>query len=332
MGPPSWRCGGCWRVGVRAAGLRVGSGPRRDNRSCDRTTCAAVVGTLQGLLRAGGRGCCGGHVVRTVQLLGNRAAVVATRGGVGLASAQRGVAASRRCCGRCRGCCEWADGAPGPGPAVTTPAASGQLRGGAELSPWRELSTIWRGGSRAAARKSQHHRMSPEARAALPTVLHRKELLAAGVTEDEIRTARRTGAWTRLHRGAYCASDAMPSEKELVHQLRAVAIASRSPHLVLSHVSAAAVHHLPIWGTDLSVVHLTRLSASGGRTGPGRRVHAIELRPAEVVVHGGVRVTSVARTLIDVGCTAGFATTVIAADAALHRAAVDPRGVGRCAR
>ena len=41
----------------------------------------------------------------------------------------------------------------------------------------------------------------------------------------------------------------------------------------------------------------------------------------------GVRVTSVARTLIDVGCTAGFATTVIAADAALHRGVVTPEAL-----
>ena len=184
------------------------------------------------------------------------------------------------------------------------------------------LRLLARGGA-----ESQDRRMSPEARAALPTVLHRQELLASGVTEDEIRTARRTGAWTNLHRGAYCASDSMPSEKEPLHRLRALAIASRSPHLVLSHVSAAAMHHLPIWGTDLSVVHLTRLGPSGGRSGPGRRVHATELRPEEITVQGGARLTSAVRTLIDVGCTAGFATTLIAADAALHRELVRPQAL-----
>lgn len=160
--------------------------------------------------------------------------------------------------------------------------------------------------------------------AELPSILHRQALLATGVTEDEIRTACRTRAWSTLHRGAYCASESLPSSKEELHRLRARAVAARSPHLVLSHVSAAALYGLPLWGVDLSAVHLTRLGTSGGRIGPGRRVHSADLEPLEIAEKGGVRLTSVARTLVDVGCSAAFGSAVISADAALHRKLVTP--------
>ena len=93
----------------------------------------------------------------------------------------------------------------------------------------------------------------PTAPDGLPEVLHRTALLAGGFTDDEIRTSRRSGQWVALHRGTYCAADAVAALKyEQLHRLRAWAIASRSPHLVVSHVSAAAVLGLPIWASRWS--------------------------------------------------------------------------------
>lgn len=88
---------------------------------------------------------------------------------------------------------------------------------------------------------------------------------------------------------------------------------------MLSHLSAAAALRLPLWGTRLEDVHLTRIGASGGRSAPGRIVHTAALGPGEIVKVDGIRVTSIIRTLIDVACTASFNSTVVAADAALHR-------------
>src|SRR5690349_16051764 len=85
-----------------------------------------------------------------------------------------------------------------------------------------------------------HRRMQPDRTPPLPPVMYRQALLASGVTEDEIRWARRNGTWTRLYRGSYCASESTLSlDKEGMHRLRAIAVAGRSPQLVLSHLSAA---------------------------------------------------------------------------------------------
>jgi hypothetical protein len=111
---------------------------------------------------------------------------------------------------------------------------------------------------------------------------------------------------------------------DLKYELRARAVAARSPHLVLSHISAGAVLRLPISGVRLDVVHLTRIGKGGGRSGPGRTVHSARLDPGEILTGNGFQVTNVARTLIDTACSAPFATTVIAADNALHRRLITP--------
>jgi very-short-patch-repair endonuclease len=171
--------------------------------------------------------------------------------------------------------------------------------------------------------------MQPDQPPPLPTVLYRQALLASGITEDEIRWARSKGSWTKLHRGTYCASESMTSlSKEDLHRLRAIALAGRSPQLVLSHVSAAAVHRLPLFGVQLDTIHLTRLGANGGRSQPGRVVHVADLRPDELLNRNGFQITSVARTLLDHACTASFAAAVVAIDHALHHELVTPEALG----
>ena len=158
--------------------------------------------------------------------------------------------------------------------------------------------------------------------------MYRQALLASGVTEDEIRWARKNGTWTRLHRGSYIPSEPISAlDKEAMHRLRAIAVAGRSPHLVLSHISAAAIHRVPLFGVQLDTVHLTRVGASGGRTGPGRVVHVAELGPDEVMTRNGVQLTNVARTLVDFACTVPFASAVVAADHALYREIVNPQAL-----
>lgn len=154
----------------------------------------------------------------------------------------------------------------------------------------------------------------------LPTALHRAALLASGITDDEIRLRQRRGTWERLHRGVYVQAESMAAlKREERHQIKALAVAQRSPHLVLSHASAAVVLGLPVWDLPLDHVHLTRPGHGGARRGPGRIVHAGTLAPEEIVNVGDISVTSVARTLIDLGCTSTFEQTVIAADHAVGR-------------
>ena len=170
----------------------------------------------------------------------------------------------------------------------------------------------------------------PPDQVSAPDVLHRATLLASGFTDDEIRKHRRSGLWQSLHRGTYCAATSLASladhEK---YRLRVLAIAARSPHLVVSHQSAALLLGLPVKHQDLQTVHLIR-RGTGGRTqrewAHGSRR---QLEPDETVLVDGMLVTSVARTLVDLGCTASRDAAVMAADHALRQRLVTPGGTVR---
>lgn len=148
--------------------------------------------------------------------------------------------------------------------------------------------------------------------------LTRPDLLADRRTDAEIRVSIHRRDLVRIGRGAYQkpAPAAWPIDR---YRLRVQARALGSSHAVPSHVSAGALHHLPIDGADLSAVHLTRVGPSGSRRTPGFVMHAARLGLDEIVTVDGLPATSVARTLVDLGRSDTFETTVVAADAALHR-------------
>ena len=88
---------------------------------------------------------------------------------------------------------------------------------------------------------------------------------------------------------------------------------------VVSHVSAAVLHGLPVWHVPLRRVHTTRPRRSGGvRTGR-LHVRTAPLDPDEVTDIGGAAVTTAIRTLLDVARTVPFEEAVVILDAALHR-------------
>ncbi|MCO1656200.1 type IV toxin-antitoxin system AbiEi family antitoxin domain-containing protein [Pseudonocardia humida] len=155
----------------------------------------------------------------------------------------------------------------------------------------------------------------------------RGRLLASGYTDGELRRMRRDGVLVPLRRGAYAVGT--PPAGADAHHLLAIRAACGvlSPDAVVSHASAAVVHGLPVWGVPLERVHVTRGRSRGGRSGVRVHVHAAPLAPEDVVVIGGLRVTTVARTLLDLARTQPFEQAVVLADAALARHAVDPAGL-----
>ncbi len=66
----------------------------------------------------------------------------------------------------------------------------------------------------------------------------------------------------------------------------------------VSHISAGAVHRVPMLWPDLSKVHFTS-TTTGRRTARGM-VHRAVLLPSDIVVVDGIRVTSLARTVCDI--------------------------------
>ncbi|WP_214407062.1 type IV toxin-antitoxin system AbiEi family antitoxin domain-containing protein [Pseudonocardia lacus] len=157
----------------------------------------------------------------------------------------------------------------------------------------------------------------------------RSELLAVGMSDDELRRLRRTGAVARVRPGAYVVAG--PEELRAAeegaarHRLAVLAAVPRlAPGAVISHVSAAVMHGLPIWfgphhPFDVDRVRATRDRRSGARRSTYLDLHAAALEPDEVVAVDGVPVTSIARTVADLARTLPLESALVPADAALHR-------------
>lgn len=145
----------------------------------------------------------------------------------------------------------------------------------------------------------------------------RSRLLATGWSDDEVRRLLRTGELSPVRRGAYVAG-ALPPDPIRRHRLEiAAAVEQLSENAVVSHASAAVLHGLPLWAVSLGRVDVSRCRASGGRRGRRVHVHCAPLASDEIGLVDGVAVTSVARTVIDIGRTVPFEQAVVVADAAL---------------
>lgn len=148
-------------------------------------------------------------------------------------------------------------------------------------------------------------------------MINRSELLASGASSSEVRHRVERGELVRLCKGVYVPRGEVPSGDEARHLARVRAFAYRSDYVV-SHVSAALLHGLPVGGADLSEVHVTRTGLGGQRHESGRRVHAGLLDPRWCVTVDGMQVTTVGRTLVDLATVERLEVAVAAADAALQ--------------
>jgi hypothetical protein len=156
----------------------------------------------------------------------------------------------------------------------------------------------------------------------------RPALLADGVTDTELRGLRRRGTLVTLRPGAYLAGT-VPDDAAARHLLTVRAALPRlGSDVAVSHASAAVVHGLPLWAVRLDRVHVTRDRTSGARCSGVVHLHAAALQPDEVTTVDGLVVTSVARTLADLGRALPFEAALVPADAALFRGLVTPAAFG----
>ncbi|MFC7446451.1 type IV toxin-antitoxin system AbiEi family antitoxin domain-containing protein [Rhodococcus daqingensis] len=155
-------------------------------------------------------------------------------------------------------------------------------------------------------------------------IIRRQEALQRGATDHELQRQCRTGVWERLRPGMYTPRDALDAlDPTAAHRLRAeAALRAASPDAVLSHQSAAAVHGLEMWNTPLRRVHLTRNRTGGGRRTELRHVHVAEFADHETTKVDGLRVTTLARTVLDLARSLPFEEAVVAGDHALHTTAL----------
>ena len=151
-------------------------------------------------------------------------------------------------------------------------------------------------------------------------ILLTSQLRTVRADERKLRQAAARGELVQVHRGAYVRTDAwsaLDHREQYRRRVIAAALASRS-HPVLSHQSAAAVWGIPIVGGDPSVVHVLTSATAGTRTENGFRRHAATAGSDDIVERDGVRVTSLARTLIDLARLVTFPAAVAAIDWSLR--------------
>jgi len=146
------------------------------------------------------------------------------------------------------------------------------------------------------------------------------ELLSEGKSPTKITTLVHRGALIKVRRGVYARAD-LAAELAIIpggdHLLRtAAALATLGP-AVASHESAATIHGIELLARP-GAVALTRPPGRNRSTLPGVQLHTAQLPAEHVTVIHGMRVTTAARTVVDLARTLGFRAGVVTADSALR--------------
>ncbi len=148
-------------------------------------------------------------------------------------------------------------------------------------------------------------------------------LAAQGITSQMIATQVSAGRLLRLRQGVYLASTAWPEDGEAQHLLLAEAELMANPEAVLSRQSAALAWGLPSPGFGRWHERPVAVSLPAGRhtSRSGRASHRVAVLPAgHVVDHpNGYRVTSVARTAVDLAAEHELPQALVILDAATRR-------------
>src|SRR3954468_2534631 len=161
-------------------------------------------------------------------------------------------------------------------------------------------------------------------------VFTRADARACGYPDADIDSLLDSGCWRRIRHGTYAAQRSFMLITDEVLHLRNVyrVLRAGAPNVYASHQSAAALHALPVWGLDLSRVHVT---APDGRSGRLRGVHRHIRDPVGpgLQLWNNLRMVSPARAIAEVAATAPPAPAVVLADAALYAGLVNTRTLKR---
>ena len=143
------------------------------------------------------------------------------------------------------------------------------------------------------------------------------ELLRLGIGPTQLRRLTRDGELERLRRGAYADPEYLGAvERHL--RLIAATIPQLRDGAILSHASAGVLHGLPVPASLLDQVWVTGSSKGGGHARKFLHELKAPLLPGDVEEFGGLMVTKLGRTVVDLGRRLPFDDAIVAADAALH--------------
>lgn len=167
---------------------------------------------------------------------------------------------------------------------------------------------------------------------------------AAGLSERQIRSLAQAGLLVRRRRGVYATSDLLTAVEENPGRAHALEVASVTTtthrRAVASHRSAALMHGLDLLddraGQPLVTLTLPPGTRGGRLRGENIVFYTGKLPPEHVTHRYGVRVTTMARTVVDLARLSSFRAAVTVADSALHTAGTSKpelrRVAGACAR
>lgn len=170
---------------------------------------------------------------------------------------------------------------------------------------------------------------TPFAQPVVPTLT--RDLIALGVSRDRLRRAVAAGTLVRVRHGVYLGARDWPDDPPAQHLLRAVSQQLANPAGVVSHRSAARHWGLPVRDEDWAgePVWLT-VDSGRSESGPMLREVVAPLPAHHIVMTGaGCRVTTSARTAVDLATGAPLPEALMVLDAALRlecaRLVVHPR-------
>jgi hypothetical protein len=156
----------------------------------------------------------------------------------------------------------------------------------------------------------------------------RPQLIRRGLTQASIASAVSGGSLQRLGRGCYVDQHAWDAANhEDRHMLRVVAAHVRSAGIVFSHVSACVIHGLPLVRHLVARVHTSGRVLNGQvkRSEPDIARHQIDVPESDITEIGGIRCTTLARSVADALRCVPAETAITLADAALRRLAWDDK-------
>jgi hypothetical protein len=142
------------------------------------------------------------------------------------------------------------------------------------------------------------------------------------MSATQVRRMVRRGVLLPVGRGVYAHATVaaqMASDPVGEHALRlASVLAVTKPGEAGSHHSAAVLHGLHLLGPTPPDVAVTRPPVGSQKGRLGVHLHIAALPPDHVTTRGGIRLTSVARTVVDLDRASSFRSGVVVADSALR--------------
>ena len=163
--------------------------------------------------------------------------------------------------------------------------------------------------------------MLPDEHPSLTPVVLRRELLASGYNEKALAKAVRSGALFRVRRGAFVDGHAwakLDGTQRYAARCRAAYLQAKTD-VVLSHTSALPFLDAPLWGQDVTEIHLTRPDERAGRREAGIRQHCGKLTDGDVVTMNGFAVTSPTRAALEVTTLASTESALVIVTDLVHR-------------